>query len=280
MGTTWSHPPRSTDRVTIIIPIRIFGSDVDGLAFSEEAETVEVSRNGAMILTNRNLTPLEEILIRVERTGMESPARIVGQVRKQADRFVYGVKLLDPSVNLWNINFVPLSESERAVGRMLLECSKCLLREVIYLEEFETEVYRANRYIYHGCTRCRESMIWKEAPNEPTERVREIPPPPPPKPIPTPRTRNERRHNRIGCKLLACIRFRQCYEDEVLEVNDVSRGGACFTTRKYLPPGTKMEIAVPYSPGMANIFVPAEIVRLKAIPDKESYECGAAYIKC
>jgi hypothetical protein len=64
-----------------------------------------------------------------------------------------------------------------------------------------------------------------------------------------------------------------------LEVNDVSRGGACFTTRKYLPPGTKMEIAVPYSPGMANIFVPAEIVRLKAIPDKEFYECGAAYIK-
>lgn len=282
MGTTPSRPARSTDRVEISIQIRIFGADVKGRAFSEEARTLKVSRNGAMILANRKLTAQEEIVIRQERTGMEAPAQIVGQVRKEPDGFVYGVRLLDSSINLWDINFVPLSESERAVGRTLLECAKCGLREVVYLEEFEIEVYHANRFIYHTCARCRESTIWNETAHEPTEREQEIPRPPPAPPLepaPVPRTRNERRHNRIKCKLRACIRYKQHYDDEVLEVDDVSRGGICFKTRKYLAPGTKIEIAMPYSPGMADIFVPAEIVRLKAIPDKNLYECGAAYLK-
>jgi len=280
METTWSHPPGSTDRVSLVIQIRIFGSDVSGRVYCEEAQTLEVSRKGALILTNRNLTPQEELLIRVKCTAAESPAQIIGQVRKQPGGFVYGVKLLDLDINLWRVTFAPSSESKRAGADMLLECSKCLLREVIYLEEFETEVYHANRYIFHSCRRCRESTIWNETAHERTERVQEsflLRPAPPPEPDTEPRNRNDRRHNRIGCKLLACIRFKQHYEDEVLEINDVSRGGACFTTRKYLAPGTKIEIAVPYSPGMANIFVPAEIVRLKAIPDKSLYECGAAY---
>jgi hypothetical protein len=281
MGTTPSHPARSTDRVALLIRIRIFGSDVEGRAFSEEARTLLVSRNGALILTNRKLTPQDEILIRRERTGKEAPAQIVGQVRKEPDGFVYGVRLLDPGINLWDINFLPLSESERAVGRTLLECTKCRLREVVYLEEFETEVYHAHRSIYRTCKRCRESTIWNEAAHERTEREQAIPRPPPapaPEPAAAPRSRNERRHNRINCKLRACIRYKQGYDDEVLEVNNVSRGGVSFTTRKYLAPGTKIEIAIPYSPGMANIFVPAEIVRLKAIPGKNLYECGAAYL--
>jgi hypothetical protein len=281
MGTTPSHPARSTDRVALVIQIRIFGADVEGRAFSEEARTLEVSRQGAMILANRNLTPQEEILIRRERTGKEAPAQIVGQVRKEADGFVYGVRLLDPSVNLWEINFVPLSETERGVGRTLLECAKCQLRKVVDLEEFEAEVYYANRYIYHTCNRCRESTIWKETAHEPTEREPVGPPPPPaptPEPAPAPRSEIVRQHNRINCKLKACIRFKHD-DEEVLEVDDVSRGGCGFTTYKYLPPGTTIEVALPYSPGMANIFVPAEIVRRRHIPEQYMYQYGAAYIK-
>jgi hypothetical protein len=273
---------RSTDRVALVIQIRIFGADVEGRAYSEEAQTLEVSRNGALILTNRNLTPQDEIVVRRELTGKESPAQIVGQVRQDPAGFVYGIKLLDPDINLWDINFIPLPESERAVGRTLLECAKCRLREVVYLEEFETEVYHAHRYIYHACKRCRESTIWNEAAYEPAVREPKIPPPPPtppPEPARAPRPRNERQHNRISCNLRACIRYQRHFDEEVLEVNDLSRGGVSFTTRKYLGPGTKFEIAVPYSPGMANIFVPAEIVRLTAIPDKSLYECGAHYLK-
>lgn len=284
MATNWSHSPRSSDRVALVLQIRISGTTVDGHVFSEEARTLLLSRKGAMILTSRSLTPQEEILIRRESIGKESRAQVVGLVRKQPDGFVYGVKLLNSSINLWEIYFVPMSEEERAVGRMLLQCAKCGLREVIYLEEFEIEVYYANRYIYHNCQRCQDTTVWNETVYDQTEWMREIsppppPPPPPPDPAARPRTKNERRHNRIRCKLRACIRYESHFEDEVLEINDVSRSGVSFETRKYLAPGTKIEIAVPYSPGMANIFVPAEIVRLKEIPDKKLYECGAAYIK-
>jgi len=282
MKTTSPHMARRAHRVTLAIRIRIFGSDVEGRAYSEEAQTLEVSRNGALILTRRNLTPQEELMIRAERTGAESPAQIIGHVSSQPGGSVYGVKLLDPSVNLWSVGFGPLSEAKTPGGDMLLECAKCRLRDIISLDEFEAEVYRANRYIHYSCPRCRESTIWNETAHERSEKVREIsvlPPAPPPQPAPAPRTGNERRHNRIGCKLLACIRYQRHFENEVLEINDVSRGGACFSTRKYLAPGTKIEIALPYSPGMANIFLPAEIVRLRAIPDKNLYECGVAYLK-
>jgi hypothetical protein len=284
MGTNWAHvQQRSSDRVALVLQIRIFGSDIEGHIYREDAQTLLLSRNGALILTNRSLIPQEEILIRRDHTGKEAPAQVVGRVRQQKDGYVYGVKILDPEINLWDINFVPLTEEERAVSRMLLECSKCKQREVIYFEEFETEVYHTNRYIYHHCRRCREATIWNESEHEASERVKEIPapppPPPPPEPTPEPRTKNERKYNRIDCHLRACIRYERFFEDEVLEINDVSRGGVSFWTRKYLAPGTKIEIAVPYSPGMANIFVPAEIVRLRPVPDKNMYECGAAYIK-
>jgi hypothetical protein len=284
--TDWSHLPRTSDRVTLTLQIRISGTAVDGHVFSEKARTLLLSPNGAMIIIGRNLTPQEEILIRRDAIGKESPAQVLGLVKKQADGFVYGVKLLNPTVNLWEINFIPLSEEQRAVGRTLLQCGKCGLREVIYLEEFEIEVYHANQYIYHTCNRCGEPTIWNGTKHDPEEWMREVtpsppppPPPPPPESQPAPRTKNERRHNRIGCKLQACIRYESHFDDEVLEINDVARGGVSFKTRKYLAPGTKIEIAVPYSKGMANIFVPAEIVRLKAIPDKNLYEYGAAYIK-
>jgi hypothetical protein len=282
MGTTAPKPVRGTDRVALAIQIQIFGADVEGRSFSDEARTLEVSRNGALILTHRSLTPQDEIIIRREQTGKEAPARVVGQVRKEDEGFVYGVMLLDPSIDLWDITFIPLTESERAVGRMLLECAKCHLREVIYLEEFEIEVYHANRSIYYPCKRCRESTLWNETAYEPTERSPGVPwppAPPPPEPVNPLRSRNERRYNRVHCTLHACIRYKQTFEEEILEVNDVSRGGLSFATRKYLAPGTKIDIAVPYSAGMANIFVPAEIVRIKPVPDKNLYEYGAAYRK-
>jgi len=282
MGTTQTQPTRSSDRVAIGMHIRIFGADVQGRTFGEQARTLEVSRNGALILTRRHLAPQQEILVRLDFTGKESNALIVGQVRTDPDGFVYGIKLLDPSINLWDITFAAPSEGDRAVMRTLLECAKCRLREVVYLEEYETEVYLAHRSIYHHCKRCLESTIWNEAAYRPRPVEIEAPAPVavlPPPPPPAPMARIERKFKRIRCKLQGCIRSKNDHVEEVLEVNDVSRGGVCFITNNHLLPGTRFEIAVPYSPGMANIFVPAEIIRAKAIPGKHAYECGAAYLK-
>lgn len=276
---------RQSDRVDISIPIEIFASDVDGRAYSEDARTLEVNCNGALILSIRTLTPDEEVLIRVKQTGKESPVQVVGQVRSQADGFVYAVRLLDLKVNLWDITFAPLNEPNGTAVRVLLECTKCRSREVVHLEEFEAAVYYTQRYLHRSCARCRESTIWQETTYEIPERKGTVAAASVPTPIPpaseTPperRTQNQRRHSRVKCQLRACIRYKQNYGEEILEANDVSRGGIAFNTRKVLVKGARFDIAIPYSPGMANIFVPAEVVRVKAIPNSDLYVIGAAYL--
>jgi hypothetical protein len=282
VGTNSSDLPRWGYRVSIVIQIQIFGADIEGRSYCEEARTLEVSRTGALILAKRQLIPEAEIMIRRERTGKESAARIVGLLRKEPGGFVYAVRFLDPNVNIWDVNFVPSNEAAGAVKRIPLECAKCRLQEEIYLEEFEAEVYHANRFIYHPCTRCRESTIWKETKLGPM-KLEPVPAPvpsgPPSVPAPAPANKNSRRHTRIRCKFQACIRGQKNQEEEVFEVKDVSRGGICFMTRKYLVPGTKIEIAVPYSKGGVNIFVPAQVVYIRTISENSPYECGAAYLK-
>jgi DNA-directed RNA polymerase subunit M/transcription elongation factor TFIIS len=278
------RPERKTDRVTLTIQVQIFGSDVAGMAFTEDTHTIELSQHGDLIAIKRQLAPQDEILVRREKTGKEADAKVLGQVARGPEGFVSAIRFIDPDVNLWDINFVPLSESERAVGRTLLECAKCKQREVVYLEEFEVEVYEANQYIFRTCQRCRESTIWKQSLHEPKERGDAVlsPPPPPPETPPAPgpgaRTRNERRHTRVNCSMKACIHFPQ-HEDEILEVTDVSRGGFCFVTRKNLHQGGKMQVAIPYAPGAGNIFVPAKIVRVRPMLGQGITEYGAAYIK-
>lgn len=282
MGTNTSHPPEQSDHISIIIQVQIFGADIEGRTYCDDARTLEVSRNGALILAKRQLIPEAEVMIRRERTGKESAAQIIGLLREEADGFVYAIRLLDPNVSLWDINFGPLNEAVRAVKRILLECAKCRLREEIYLEEFEAEVYYANQFIYHPCTRCRESTMWKEAKFQliNKEELPAVPPPAPTvEPAPAPQFKNTRRHKRIRCNFQACIRGPQNQSEEVFEVKDVSRGGICFMTRKYLVPGTRIDIAAPYSKDTENIFVPAEVVRIREIADNAPYECGAVYLK-
>ena len=287
MGKPVGYTTRASDRVAIAILVRIFGSDVDGRAYVEEARTQVVSRNGALIVVDRKLIPQEEVVLHVKATGKESPAQIVGQVRRELEGFVYGIRVLEPRVNLWDIKFPPLSESSRALLRTLLECAKCHLREVVYFEEFEAEVFQAHRFIHHDCQRCRESTIWKKVDYETPPESIDAPPKSVGSPSPSAAAvqtdslppSNRRRHPRIKCQFRACIRYKQHYDEEILEVENISRGGVCFATSKCLVPGTKFDIAIPYSPGTANIFVPAQVVRQRPIPGKNLYEIGAAYLR-
>ena len=60
MGPTAAHTARSSDRVVIAIRIRIFGSDVAGRAYIEETRTLDVSRNGALIIVGDVLKARKE----------------------------------------------------------------------------------------------------------------------------------------------------------------------------------------------------------------------------
>ncbi len=277
-----AQPPRQSDRVSIVIPIQVLGTDVDGATFTEEAQTLLLSRTGAAIVLKRKLAPQQEIIIRRRAPGTEADARVVGQMGGGSESYVYGVELLDPTVNLWGIEFPPLTESEKAVGRVLLECGGCQSREVVYLGELEAEVFEANRCISRPCKACRETTLWKEAQYEAARKREPVSDQPAAeaKPVPAPplRTQNERKRVRVSGRMTACIRH-AIFGEEVVATENVSRGGLCFKSRKSYPMGSSLEVALPYSLGPANIFIDARIVYARELPSEGLNRYGVAYLK-
>jgi hypothetical protein len=272
---------RRSDRVSLAIPVEVMGNDLSGEFFKQEGRTLIVSRHGAAIVVNRKLVPHQEITIRCLPTKQEADAQVVGQVGGQEGSYIYGMAFLDPTVNIWNIHFPPKAEGEQAAGRLLLECGGCHTREVAYLHELEVEVYEANKSLSRSCKTCRDYTIWKESAYEaPPER--EAPTPLPEaagRPAaPAPRTQNERKHVRLGVKLQACVRHAG-FEDEIVATENVSRGGMCFKSHKIYLEGSRIDVAIPYSPYGANIFVPARIMRVQEITGENMKLYGVMYLK-
>ena len=69
------------------------------------------------------------------------------------------------------------------------------------------------------------------------------------------------------------------FEDEIVKVNDVSRGGFSFVSSKEYLEGSRIEVAVPYSGGKADIFVAARINRVQDLAGKGLTIYGAHYIQ-
>jgi hypothetical protein len=256
---------RRSDRVSLLSPIRISGTDAGGEAFSSEGRTLLVTLHGAAIMLGRRLQPDQPVTIRCYGTETEAAARVVGQIEGHTDGLVYGVQFLDPAVNPWNIKF-PAAPSSDTVGRLLLHCTNCLARELIYLNELELEVFGANQCLSRPCTVCQKPTIWKTTPQE--EQAGETPgageAAGESAELLVPRARNDRQHVRLKLKLKACIRHPELGE-EVVECEDVSRGGICFTSQKQYPKDSMIEASVPYLPGQANIFTRARIANLRAV---------------
>jgi hypothetical protein len=242
---------RRTDRIALRLRISVSGTDAMGRVFMEEGETLVVSRHGAKIALQRKLIPELDLSIRCAKTGKEADVRIVGQIGQGPEGMYYGVEILDPDKDLWGIEFPPLAESEKAVARVLLECIHCQSRELTYLNEFEVEVFEANKVLSRDCKRCQDMTLWKLSESMPPGEqlalpvetsARPVPPlPAPPAPV---RTQNERKEVRVGLHMKACIRTTPAGEDIVLTEN-VSRAGFSFKSSKRYAQGSIVEACVP-----------------------------------
>src|SRR5271168_807113 len=157
---------RRSDRISIAIPVEIFGADFTGEHFVEQCRTVVVSRHGATVIVSRKLAADLELILKRPGTKKEALVRVIGQIGGQHEGYVYGLALMDVTVNLWNIYFPDLVDSQSAVGRALLECSRCKNREIVYMNEVEAEVYEANMALQRTCGACGHSSVWKSVPGE------------------------------------------------------------------------------------------------------------------
>lgn len=268
---------RRSDRISVQLPIVISGVDVLGETFVESGRTIVIARYGAKILCQRKLAPQLEVVIHCLMTNEDAEARVVGRVREDATGTYYGIALLDPETNLWGVEFPPIEESEKAVGRVLVECIRCNRRELVYLNEFEAEVLERSRTLWRGCKRCGEASLWKETwlkPHEELPAPEETPGPvtaAPPK-----RTKDDRKHARLDIRMEALLRDPQGWE-EVVRTENVSRGGFRFKSPKYYSTDWTIEVALPYSHGGANIFSAAKIKYVGEEPGHPERTYGVAY---
>ena len=73
--------------------------------------------------------------------------------------------------------------------------------------------------------------------------------------------------------------LRRGFQEEIAVCEDLSKGGLSFRSRNQYAEGSRVEVAVPFTPGAGAIFVPIRIVFSQSIPTAGLYRHGAAYIK-
>jgi hypothetical protein len=89
---------------------------------------------------------------------------------------------------------------------------------------------------------------------------------------------NKRRNVRIRVSFSACVRHAGD-ADEVVECENVSKGGVCFHSLQQYEMGSLLEIAAPYSPGEKALFVPAQIKRVEPLSGGLVFRYGVEYVK-
>lgn len=279
-----SPQPRRTDRVSLILFLEISGTDSQGQAFSEAGKTLLINGDGAVIAFERVLAPEQKVHVKRRAPGeshREADVRVVGEFGRQKDGFLYGIEILDKNADLWGVEFPPTAESAEAVARMLLQCTGCRVREVVYLNEVELRGFETNRGIARHCKKCGVPSIWTQAPHEDEakfavrQRSRRGDEP---DSLPPQGEQRERKRVRVKTRLTACIR-QQGTDDELAVCEDISPLGMCFRSKRLYEAGTQVDVAVPYSPDAANIFLPARIVYAEKLPKAGLYRHGTEYRK-
>jgi hypothetical protein len=266
---------RQSDRVNLRMQVDASWFGNSGIAFKQLAETLLVSRNGGVIRLQEKLFAGQELTLNRKADGDQSKsvrARIVAEIDCEPEGFIYAIAILDPRVDFWDIDFPAPHKSEEALARMLMECSFCQRREVVYLNEMEVKSFEIRKCAARFCKHCDAPSIWIEAQSSANDEAL------PSRSAVEERVLPRRNRTRVKARVLACIR-RRGFQEEVAVCEDLSKGGLSFRSRNHYPEGTRLEVAVPYTPGAGAIFVPIRIVFSQPIAAAGLFRHGAAYLR-
>ena len=267
---------RQSDRVTLRLEVEASWFGSDGVVVIKPAESLLVSRNGGVIRLQDKLLAGQELTLRriLEGDAVKTArAKIVAEIDREIEGFLYAITIVEPRADFWEIDFPPPHQGEEALARMLMECSFCQRREVVYLNEMELKSFEIRRCIARVCRHCDAPSIWVEAQSDSvTQEVL------PSRTAVEERVVPRRNRTRVKARVLACIRQRG-FQEEVAVCEDLSKGGISFRSRNKYPEGTRLEVAVPYTPGAGAIFVPIRIVFSQPIASAGLFRHGAAYLR-
>jgi len=276
MTTTRTETIRQSDRISFRLPLEASWMESSGILRKLLVQSLLVSRNGGVLLMSEKFFPGQKISLKRPLEGdtfKTAHARIVAEIDREPDGFLYAVHILDTRADFWDIEFPALHKGEEALARLLMECSFCLRREVVYLNELQLRSFESRKCVARICKACDAPSIWIEAQSEfvvndgPSSRAAEAD-----------RVLPRRNRTRVKARVLACIR-RRGFQEEVAVCEDLSKGGIAFRSRNQYPEGTRVEVAVPFTPGAGAIFVPIRIVFSQPISSAGLFRHGAAYLK-
>jgi PilZ domain-containing protein len=262
---------RRSARISIQIPVQVFGVESSGTTFCDLARTESVSEHGGCLVMKRVLVPQQELRLR-RLLGEEITVRVIGEVRRTAEGILYGVSFLEGSFDYWGIHF-PASALKLALYRVLLECSRCTTREVVPLNDRQLAALDDEERLQRTCEKCDQQTDWVRTelaiglnPAKKGQVARAV----------AKTDENRRKSLRARLKLTACIR--KPGSEEIVPIVDVSRGGLRFRSERIYGSGNWVQVAVPFTMNTANIFVPAQVIWHDddAGPD---HEYGLKYIK-
>jgi hypothetical protein len=189
------------------------------------------------------------------------------------------VEILEPENDVWAIEFPHIAESQEAVARMLLECTYCRAREVVYLNELELRGFEGTRGIARYCKTCTVPSIWSQAPHESEKKLASRAArgrAQAPAEIPPGGDQRGRQRLRMKTRLTACVRQANA-DDELAVCEDISPVGMCFRSKRRYQAQEAIDVAVPYTPEVANIFIPARVVYCEELPKAGLFRHGVEY---
>jgi hypothetical protein len=273
---------RRTDRVSLTLLLEASGKNAKGQEFTAPSRTLLINRSGAVLILDQDLTP-EQFIHLQRRAPHEShrkgQVRVVGQFGRQKDGYLYGIELPDSSMDLWGVEFPAIAESTEAVARMLLECTYCRSREVVHMNELELRAFETNRGIARHCKTCGVPSIWTQAPHEDEDKLsprKRRGAADEPGAVPESGEQRGRERLRLKTRLTACIR-QPGADDELAVCEDISPIGMCFRSKRRYESDATIDVAVPYSPDAANIFLPARVVYSEQMPKAGLFRHGTEY---
>jgi diguanylate cyclase (GGDEF)-like protein len=161
---------RRSVRIAKKIGVFLIGSDLDGKVFSEQTNTVELSRQGAGVVSLHKLAPEQELIIRRQDTNKEAEVRVVRVSGAQPDSHIYGVAFANSDSNIWGIEFPPLTESEKEAIHSLFECTGCRGRKIIRDNSRESG-YSSAKSLVQSCNRCGTATTWQRVLNETSDEA-------------------------------------------------------------------------------------------------------------
>jgi hypothetical protein len=253
---------RRTERVKLSIPIRVMCFRGSGGDFVEDAHTLVVNRDGALIALKHRLVADETIRIVNLENFREADFRVAGEVRLQSAEYSgWGVECLEKERTLWDIEFPPPLDPSGSTAGALLQCLGCNKEKMLVLSLIEVDLLASTGTLQKLCDRCGHLSAWTYA--DVTRRPKQIPPTPTQAPV-SPKVGQwdgkleRRRHKRVAVKMTALVRNHKG-EQEITKTENLSKGGLAICLQMELSLGEYVTVICPYSGATEELEHKAEV---------------------